>query len=289
MNASREKSLITGAGGMLGSYVNFGTRMTRESLDVQDLRSVRTAFREHRPSLVLHLAAATNLIECERRPEMTYRVNTIGTYNVALAAREIGARMFYVSSSAVFDGKKNGPYAEDDLPNPQTHYGHSKYAGELIVAGMGTDCVIARTCWMFGGGPSKDRKFVASILKQLNKPNIEVISGKYGSPTYGKDFIEAVLRLAEEGKTGIFHVANAGAPTRVDVAEEIMRITGSSAKIVEVDASVLEAEYPGAGARGNESVASTRITLRPWQEALAEYIRTEWSGIIQKPHERLRS
>ena len=276
MTIPREKILVTGAGGMLGNYVDFGVRLSSSMLDVTDLARVREVCATHAPKAILHFAALTNLVECEKNPASTYHTNAVGAYNVALAARECGATLVYVSTSAVFDGKKAEPYGEEDVPNPQTHYGHAKYLGELAVASLSPDHIIARTCWMFGGGPAKDHKFVANILKQLSNPSIEVIGGKYGSPTYGKDFIAALLQLLDEGSRGLFHVGNQGAPTRVDIAREIVRITGAKTQVQEVDAGVFEAQYPGAGARGNESITSTKITLRPWQTALQEYIEKEW-------------
>ncbi|TSC68628.1 MAG: dTDP-4-dehydrorhamnose reductase [Parcubacteria group bacterium Gr01-1014_56] len=281
MSTSRDKILITGAGGMLGSYTDFGIQTTRDTLNVEDLAQVRVVFAKHKPSVIFHFAAATNLVECEKDPPGTYRANAVGTYNVALAAREVGAKLVYVSTSAVFDGKKEAPYVENDIPNPQNHYGHSKYMGELVVLGMLPDAIVARTCWMFGGGPDKDHKFIANILKQLEKSKIDVIGGKRGSPTYGKDFVETLVDLVEKGERGVFHVGNEGAPTRVDIAREIVKIAGAKTEIVEADAAVFEKQYPGAGARGNESIASTKITLRPWQEALQEYIGTEWKGLIK--------
>jgi len=263
---------------MLGRYADFGIRTTRETLNVEDLQQVLAVCMEQHPTAILHLAAATNLIECEKNPEMAYGANAVGTYNVALAARACGAKLAVVSTSAVFDGKKETPYVESDSPSPQTHYGHSKYLAELAALGILPDAIIARTCWMFGGGPERDHKFVANIIKQLGNERIEIIGGKNGSPTYGKDFIEAMLSLIESGKRGVFHIGNAGAPAMVDIAREIVRITRSKAEVVEADAAVFEKQYPGAGARGNESMQSDKVTLRAWQAALKEYIEQEWHG-----------
>ncbi len=277
----RDTILTTGADGMLGGYVTFGVRTGKKNLDIEDIASVRSAFATHQPSAVFHFAAATDFVACEKDPAGTYRTNAIGAYNVALAAREIGAKMVYVSTSVVFDGKKASPYSPEDTPTPQTHYGHSKYVGELAVAGLAEDHIIARACWLFGGGPDKDRKFVANIIKQLGNPRIEVIGGKHGSPTYGLDFVEALLKLLDQGARETFHICNDGAPTRADIAREIVRITGSAAQVVETDAAAFEARYPGAGARGNESMLPS-LPMRPWQEALKEYIETEWGGTIRR-------
>lgn len=280
MKLNRDRILITGSGGMLGSYVDFGARMTRDLLDVSDLQNVRSVLQEYKPSVILHLAAATNLGKCENNPEIAYQANAVGSYNVALVAREIGAQVVYVSTCAVFDGNKEDSYMEDDTPSPQNHYSHSKYLGELAVSCMAPNHIIARTGWMFGGGPEKDSKFVAIMLKQLHKSSIEVANDTWGTPTYGKDFINAIIQLVEEEKVGVFHVGNYGTATRADIAREIVRITGSSTKIVEVDTENLTSFKANFVSGKNQSISSHTVHLRPWQEALEGYIRTEWSDIV---------
>lgn len=285
MTLNRDKILITGSGGMLGSYIDFGIRMTRKKLDVSDLDKVRSVFKEQAPSVVLHLAAATDLAKCEKSPEIAYKTNSVGTYNVALVAREIDALMVYVSTCMVFDGNKSGLYIEDDLPNPLSHYGHSKYLGELAVSGVSKDNIVVRAGWMFGGGPNKDHKFVANILKQLNESSIDVVNDKIGSPVYGKDFIDAIIKLIDGGKTGIFHIGNEGAPSRADIAREIVSITGASTKVIDVDTASLKNFSTTYASGKNESMYSHTVHLRPWQEALSEYLHTEWAGMIQKNNE----
>ena len=277
MSVSLEKVLTTGAGGMLGRYVDFGICTTRKDMDVENLSIVREVCMQHMPTTIFHFAAAANFVARKESPEDSFKRDALGTYNVALVAREIGAKMVYVSTSAVFDGLKKTPYLEDDMPSPLTPYGHSKYLGELLVSSMSPKNIIARTCWMFGGGRTVDHKFVANIVRQLDKPQIQVIGGTRGSPTYNKDFIMALVEILQTDATGVFHIANTGNPTRVDIAREIVRVMGAKTEVVEVDAAALEMQYPGAGSRGNESMESNRnIVLRPWQEALQEYLLEEW-------------
>ena len=269
-----DTALITGADGMVGSYIDFGIRTNHRSLDVTDLTKVMKACNEHKPKLIIHLAAETDVDHCEHDVVHAYNVNAVGTYNMALAAREVGAKLVYVSTSAIFDGQKETPYREDNIPRPQNYYGHSKYLGEIAATSILADALVVRICWVFGGGPAKDQKFVAKILKQLDQPVINVVAGKHGSPTYGKDLVAGIKRLVEEGKNGIFHMGNEGAPSRADVVREIVKITGSHAEIREVDASffgVTNATRPS-----NESMVSKVAYMRPWQDALREYIKDEW-------------
>ncbi|MGH7141429.1 MAG: SDR family oxidoreductase [Minisyncoccia bacterium] len=271
--------MITGAGGMVGSYVDFGIRTDHRLLDVTDPKEALAVCRQYSPKFIIHLAAETDFDRCERDIVRAYMVNGVGAYNMACAARAVGAKMVYVSTSAVFDGTKALPYEESDVPYPQSHYGHSKYLGELAVAELVEDHIIARISWVFGGGEAKDQKFVAKIIKQLDKPVIKVIAGKRGSPTYGKDLVAGFKRLMTDGKCGIFHMSNEGAPTRADVAREIVRSTGSLAHVEEVDPSFFSFAY--ADRLDNESMTSRISYMRPWQEALGEYIKTEWSDSIR--------
>lgn len=273
-----ERALTTGSGGMIGSYVDFGVRMDRSLLDVTDLAMVRAVCQEHKPKVIIHLAAATDLARCEREPDYAYRVNTVGTYTMALAAREVGALLVYVSTSNVFDGTKSEPYTENDLPSPINVYGHSKYLAELAVQSMLSDHLIVRVTWVFGGGPDNDKKFVGKILKQLDQQTISVVGGKRGSPTYGKDVINGIKWLVEKGERGIVNMPNAGVATRVDIAREIVAVTGSHTVIQEADESTFHTPY----AIGENDSMSSRVSfMRPWQEALREYIQTEWSDTMR--------
>lgn len=274
-----DETLITGADGMIGSYINFGVRTNHRSFDVTNLAEVMAVCKKYMPKFIIHLAAETDVDQCERDETHAYSVNAVGTYHMALVARDVGAKLVYVSTSGVFDGTKGDPYTEDDVPSPRTVYSHSKYLGELAVRGLLTDYLILRIAWVFGGGPKKDQKFVAKILKQVGKPEINVVSGKRGSPTYGKDLVAGMWRLIEEGKSGIYHMGNSGSPTRADIVKEIVRITDSNAKVNEVSPSFFGLPAD-AGRPDNESMVSKVPYMRSWQEAIAEYIRTEWSDVL---------
>ncbi|TSC64585.1 MAG: dTDP-4-dehydrorhamnose reductase [Parcubacteria group bacterium Gr01-1014_91] len=275
-----DEAIITGADGTIGTYVDFDIRTNHRSLDVTNLAEVMKVCREHKPKLIIHLAAETDVDHCERDEGHAYNVNAVGTYHIALAARDLGAKLVYISTSGVFDGAKSEPYTEDDMPSPRTSYAHSKYLGELAVVGLLSDYLILRIAWVFGGGPTKDQKFIAKILRQIDKPEIKVVSGKRGSPTYGKDLIAGMRRLIEEGKSGLYHMGNAGSPTRADVVREIVRTTGSRAQVEEVPASYFG--LPADALRpDNESMVSKVPYMRPWQEALKDYIETEWSDTIR--------
>lgn len=274
------KYLITGANGMVGSYINYGIKTDKNTLDISDKSSVINFFDKERPKYIIHLAAETDVDLCEREPSHAYEINTIGTYNIAYVARHFGAKMIYVSTGSVFDGKKNGPYFEEDLPNPINIYSRTKYLGEIIVKDIVPEYVIIRTSRIFGGGPLKDKKFVAKIIQQLNNPEIKVVNDNQGSQTFAKDLVRGIGNLLEENKTGIYHLVNKGICSRYDMALEIVKIFKSPAKIIPVSSSYFNLDAP----RGAEILGSKNDSMRPWQEALGEYLETEWNKYLIQKH-----
>jgi dTDP-4-dehydrorhamnose reductase len=276
-NISFDKVLITGADGMVGSYIDFGIKTNRQSLDITNPKQVLSAIEKYKPEAILHLAAMTDVDQCERNPSGAYLVNSIGAYYVALAAKRCGAKMIYVSTAGIFDGEKNGSYAEEDIPNPQNYYGYSKFLGEVAVRGVLEDCLIIRTCWMMGGGPAKDKKFVAKIIAQLTKPEtreINAVSDQIGSPTYAKDLVAAIKELVRQDAKGIYHLVGAGTASRFDVAKKIVELVRSDVKVNPVPTSFFNLDAK----RTVNEVLSSRVNLmRPWDEAVEDYIKLEWA------------
>ena len=265
---------------MVGNYVDFGIKTDKRSLDITDLKKVLNVCRIYNPEAIIHLAAETDVDKCERNPKYAYFVNSIGTYNMALAAKELGVKLIYISTAGVFDGAKNSPYTEEDKPNPQNYYGHSKFLGELAIEGIFKNYLILRVCWMMGGGPSNDKKFVAKIINQIKNPNIKeirAVTDQVGSPTFGKDLIAAIKILLGENKTGIFHLSNTGVVSRYDVAQFIIDTLKSGVKAIPVESSYFNLD---AKRTKNEGLVSKVNLMRPWQDALKEYLETEWRKLF---------
>lgn len=266
------KVMTTGSRGMLGSYVDFGLATTKDTVDILDQVAVSKYVHAHQPTAIIHLAAATNTAQCESDPAYAYLLNTVGTQNVALAAEAVGAVMVYVSTSRIFDGIKDSPYTETDVPNPTSIYAKSKYLGELTTSIIASQYIIARGCWLFGGRPEHDTKFFGNVIRQLGNKEIVALDDVYGSPTYAKDFIAAVKQLLSDGARGVYHVCNTGSATRAAIVAHMVQATGSSAVVKRVDRSYFET---GALLPTNESMISSKLKLRPWQEALSEYCSEE--------------
>lgn len=281
---------VTGAGGMVGSYVldvfgADGVALTdivpgSQEVDVTDPKAVRAAIEKAQPEVVLHLAAATDVDRCEQEPDWAYRVNSIGTQNVALACLATGATLVYISTAGVFGGDKPEPYTEFDEPDPANVYGAAKLAGERIVTSLLTQYYIVRAGWMVGGG-TKDKKFVGKITELIDRgeTRLRVVDDKFGSPTYARDLLGGIQALLQTGYYGLYHMVNRGTCSRYDVALAIRELLGRYD--VEIE-PVSSAYFPLPAQRArSEMMRNYKLELlgmdemRPWSEALGEYLGNE--------------
>ena len=273
--------LITGANGQLGLALQrtlAGHTLTAVDLpavDITDRASLAAVFAAVAPELVIHCAAYTDVDGCARDPERAYRVNAFGTQNVALACRAAGAALVHISTNEVFAGDEPGGYDEWLPPAPRNPYGRSKAAAEAHVHALLSRAYIVRTAWLYAPG---GRNFIHAILRRARETGeVRVVTDEVGNPTYAADLAEAIARLIETGQYGVYHFVNSGACSRWAFANEILRQAGVTARNV----PILSSAYPRAStpppfaALHNRAGAALGITLRPWAEALADYLRTE--------------
>lgn len=288
--------LVTGAAGMVGSYVpavfgDWDLELTDvvdgyTRLDVREPGAVRAAVARARPDIVLHLAAATDVDRCQQEPDWAYANNAIGTQNVALACQAENVVPVLVSTAAVFPGTTPEPYTEFDEPDPANIYARSKLAGERIAASLLSRYYIVRASWMIGGG-TRDKKFVGKIAQFVleGRTPIRAVDDKVGSPIYARDFLAGIRRLVESGQYGLYHVVNVGTCSRYEIAVAVRDVLGR--KDVEV-LPVSSAEFPLPAPRGHEALRNLKLELlgfppmRPWRDALAEYVSGELRAALDK-------
>lgn len=290
------KILVTGAAGMLGSALCptltqkghnvFATDLASIEtgiglLDVRTYDQVEKTVSKLKPDMVMHLAAETDVDKCEVAPDNAFLTNTIGTQNVALVCQKKGIVMVYISTIGVFYGDKPTPYTEFDDPKPINVYGESKLEGEKIVQNLLQEYYIIRAGWMIGGGPKRDKKFVGKIIKQIGETDVlKAVDDKIGSPTYTFDFSKCLADIIDTGFYGLYHCTNKGYGSRYDVAKKIIEFSGrSDVKVVPVSS----AYFPLPAARARSEMSRNyklelfgKDQMRPWEEALKEYINVYW-------------
>lgn len=276
------KVLVTGANGQLGRDLVEILNVTHEvfgfgskELDVRNIEQCRQIFFQVKPDVIIHAAAYTAVDMAETDEDNAFAVNSFGSRNVAMAAEEIGAKLCYVSTDYVFDGTSAKPYKEYDNTNPQSIYGKSKLAGELLVQSLSKRYFIVRTSWVYG---KHGNNFVKTMLKLgKEKPNLKVVEDQMGSPTYTVDLCHIILELISSEKYGIYHASNTGSCSWYEFAKAIFDESGYT---TEVEPCSTE-EFPRPAPRPRHSVmdhqsirANSFTDLRPWQEALSEFIES---------------
>ena len=243
--------------------------------DIADEKAVRACVADFKPSVVLNLAAYTNVDGAESERELAHRVNAVGAGNIAAAAKDAGARLVHISTDYVFDGEKNSPYKEEDSTGPINEYGRSKLEGEKLVASRGNDWVIIRTEWLYG---LNGKNFVKTILKASRaQDTLKVVNDQVGSPTFTADLAGAV-EAAIELKPGIYNATNSGYCSWYDFTVEILRLARIGTKVIPITSG--EISRPARRPKNSRLDCSkfegySGMKMRGWKEALSDYMKKE--------------
>ncbi|MGW1841741.1 dTDP-4-dehydrorhamnose reductase [Streptomyces sp. NPDC001966] len=278
--------LVTGAAGMLGQDVL--TRLAgedvtavaadRAALDVADPESVRAAFAEHRPAVVVNCAAWTAVDDAESQEDAALRVNGTGPAVLAEVCREHGAVLLQVSTDYVFAGDGEKPYAEDDPTGPRSAYGRTKLAGEqAVLSTLPETGYVVRTAWLYGAGGGN---FVRTMIKLEGvKDTLDVVDDQRGQPTWTVDLADRLVRLglaalAGTAPAGVYHGTSGGETTWFGFTREIFRLLGADPERVRPttsEAFVRPAPRPAFSVLGHDRWAAAGIEpVRDWRAALEE-------------------
>ncbi len=285
--------LVTGACGMLGREVCAAAATGHQviptdildecgALDITNADQMMSSIGEHKPDMVIHCAAMTDVDGCTRDPENAYRINAFGTWSLACACAKTGCSLAYVSTDFVFDGTKTEPYTEFDMPNPLSAYGASKLAGENAVKETIRNFYIVRTSWLYA---PHSKNFPLSILKASEtRRELKVVADQIGSPTYARDLAEFLVSLAGSPLYGTYHFSNAGCCSWYDFAVRILASAGKT----DVDVMPISSdEWPTPTRRPAQSALRRmrlellgRDKVRRWEDTVEEFAH-EWTTARQ--------
>jgi dTDP-4-dehydrorhamnose reductase len=288
------KIYMAGSGGMLGEAFyrvfrdDFELKCTDKDvnvswlsfLDFRDFEAYKKDVSEFKPDYLFHLGAYTDLEFCENNIDDTYHTNTIAAENAVYIANELNIPLLYISTAGIFDGAKN-VYDDWDMPNPLGHYARSKYMGERYVVEHAHRYIICRAGWMMGGGPSKDKKYIGKLIKQLvsGKRELFIVNDKDGTPTFTMDFARNVKLLIEKEYWGLYNLVCKGQTSRMEVARELVNVLGltEQVKMTEVNSDYFKNIYfaprPPCERLVNKKLDLRGINImRDWREALKDYI-----------------
>ncbi|MBW6487160.1 MAG: dTDP-4-dehydrorhamnose reductase [Syntrophobacterales bacterium] len=280
---------LIGNKGMLGGEVEAALRLnklacvaTDQEVDIADPGELRRFAADKPIAWIINCAAYTAVDRAEDEPELAFKINAAGPRNIALIAKEKGAKFIHISTDYVFDGSKDGAYREDDVPNPAGVYGKSKYQGELDIAGNLDEHFIIRTAWLFG---KQGNNFVHTMLRLFQERNeVRVVGDQWGSPTFAPDLAAALLEIVrvDSSAYGIYHFTNEGRINWHDFACEIYRLARANGlldKDVRIE-KIATTDYPTKAPRPQnsylykEKIARVfNIRPRSWQAALESKFR----------------
>jgi dTDP-4-dehydrorhamnose reductase len=278
--------LITGAAGLVGSSLatTYATdevfALHHRDLDITNARTVDETLQRLRPDVIFN-CAVIGVDDCEADHALAERVNVSGPASLAIAAQRIGATIVHFSTNYVFDGGRTSalPYTVDDEAHPINVYGTTKLRGEHAVTAAATRAFIIRTSWVFGASKASFLSTAAARLARGER--IQAITDTYASTTYVNDLVTRVRELVEHGHPGTYHVVNDGVCSYETFALEAARLTGSSTTLIDRATEVsLARRAPRPRWTPMRCLLSERLGLspmRPWQEALAEFVRVSRS------------
>ncbi|MBU5355455.1 dTDP-4-dehydrorhamnose reductase [Paenibacillus barcinonensis] len=283
----KHRIIVTGAAGQLGYDVvkmfeasgHDVLACDRDQMDITDQQQCIKQVEAFCPDVIIHCAAYTAVDQAESDVDTAFAINAVGTRNITVAAEKVKAKLVYISTDYVFDGTSDTPYQEYEVTNPQSVYGKSKLAGELLVQSLSTRWFIIRTSWVFG---RHGQNFVRTMLDlMVKRPELQVVHDQQGSPTYTVDLAQLVSELALSEQYGIYHASNSGSCTWFEFAQAIAE-EASRHGVIEAAANIMPcttAQFPRPAPRPAYSVMDhlgIRINglqpMRHWREALIAFL-----------------
>lgn len=276
------KVWIVGSDGQMGTALNelIDTmelevlNTDKDELDVTDTDEVLLYGEINRPDVIINCAAITDTVVCEENPELAYRVNALGSRNLSIVARKIGAKVVQLSTDDVFDGMKKVLYTEFDDTNPITVYGRSKRAGENYVKEFTHKHFVIRSNWVYGNG---DSNFVAKLLKLADeKESIAIAADQFGSPTSAVELAKVILDLIKTNEYGTYHITCSGTCSRFEFAKEVLKLAGKEVELKPVTTkdAELSAVRPTYAVLDNFILRIINMYQMPdWKTALEEYFK----------------
>ncbi|OWV23626.1 dTDP-4-dehydrorhamnose reductase [Fibrobacter sp. UWB2] len=299
------KVLVTGVGGQLGhdvmnelakrGYEGVGsdiapvysgvadgsavTTMPYVPMDITNASAVAETIKSVKPDVIVHCAAwtAVDLAEDEDKKAKVFAINAEGTENIARVAKEIDAKMVYISTDYVFDGQGTSPWKPDCKDyKPLNVYGESKLKGELAVSGTLEKYFIVRIAWVFG---LNGKNFIKTMLKVgETHDTVRVVYDQIGTPTYTLDLSRLLVDMIETDKYGYYHATNEGGfISWYEFTKEIYKQAGLPTKVL----PVTTAEYglSKAARPFNSRLDKSKLVeagfkpLPTWQDALGRYLK----------------
>ena len=276
--------LVTGANGQLGQAIQFVAAnypnihfvfCSSSDLDITNKENCEFIFNKEKPDFCINAAAYTAVDKAESEPEKAELINVIGAKNLSEACKNFNAKLIHISTDFVFDGSKNSPYNETDLPNPKGVYGQTKLDGEIAIQEVFDAYFIIRTSWVYS---QFGNNFMKTMLRLASeRTSLSVVNDQIGSPTNAVDLANAILKIVESktnNQFGIYNFSNEGQCSWFNFAKKIFEINQVKIEVTPIPTTQFPtpAERPKYSVLDKTKIKTTfGIDIKPWEQSLEIY------------------
>jgi dTDP-4-dehydrorhamnose reductase len=277
-----KRVLITGGNGQLGSDLTEQLSHRAEvaapshvELDIADDAAVAKAV--DGVDVVFNCAAYHNVDLCETEEEMAFRINAVAVKRMAQACTSAGAKLVHFSTNYVFDGRRDEPYSEHDLPSPRSVYAQSKLAGEYAALTYGAKSLVIRGAGLYGlhGSGQKGGNFVTRVLTRARDGHqVRMVSDQRLQPTFTGELAGAVIEAVDADALGILHLTASGACSWLEFTQAIFEIAGMDVEVEAITTPPGGTDRPRNGVLARDRADAMGLTrARNWRAALEDYMQ----------------
>lgn len=288
--SSPKKILVTGGAGQLAYALQNHpqakkfkvTCYNHQELDITDIANIHNAINVCEPDYIINTAAYTAVDKAEQDTLTCIRTNHLGAMNLAIISRKEKIPLLHLSTDYVFDGSKNQPYLEDDIPSPINYYGKTKLLGEEAIKEHCPRYVILRVSGVFS---TRGNNFYRTIIRLAKERKIlRVVCDQITCPTSADDIASTIYKIITNDfkKTGIYHYCNETPVSWYEFASHIVTYAKAYMALeVEDLQAITSAEYQTVAARPVYSVLGCKkikkdygIEQKSWEQAIKLFIKT---------------
>ncbi len=285
------KILLTGKNGQVGWELNRSLMplgeviaLGRQEADFSKPEELRTIVREIKPDVIVNAAAYTSVDKAESEEQLATLINGVVPGVLAEEAKRIGALLVHYSTDYVFDGTKETPYTEDDVPNPINAYGRSKLAGEQAIQSVGADYLIFRTSWVYA---ARGHNFLRTIIRLAKeRDELSIVADQVGTPTWARLIADSSAHCVRQSlimnkknifESGVYHLVSSGKTSWHGFAElivenardQVSKLSVNNIKPIKTD------DYPTLARRPKQSLLNRQkleqrfeLKIPSWKESL---------------------
>ncbi|MBS1658045.1 MAG: dTDP-4-dehydrorhamnose reductase [Bacteroidetes bacterium] len=287
------KVAIIGSNGQLGTDLSeiFSAKhdvvgLTHADIEISDIDNVKKVFGEMKPDVVLCTAAAHNVPKCESEPDVAFKINGIGSLNLAKVSTDLGFKLVQYSTDYVFDGRKMKPYVETDAVFPQSVYAVTKYCGEQFIQNYCTKFFVVRVSGIYGKIPcrAKGGNFISTMVKlSKEKPEVRVVKDEILTPTPTREIAKNTLSLVESEAYDVYHMTCEGEVSWYEFARTIFDTLKLQTPLYEASVKdfPLVVKRPFYSVLENANLKKIGLNQMPhWKEALITFLKENYGATV---------